>query len=389
MENLAVTDYGTIKGEDDFKEIKIDKFLKQIEKGVKTQYTYSTENDSSFTVNKATITMKDQDNYCITIIKKNYDDKYYCDEYCLNITDCVKFYPLLKSKLDELKELSDENLFIVKTINEFETSGNLDSTNNYNNLKIYLEYLAKIRKKCRRKKILYILRALFGSFFPISTILAFTNQSSLWAGISLITIAPLLSTILAELGNSILNLDKSIFRTSKLTNLKIKEVAKRLNKVTDINLKIATEKQETIVKRDIYKDTIINYMNNIMEGANKLNTRDRREKLIELKSILEEYTSKSQNLKNNSSGLTLENSERAIVTEIIDKLTTLEMEIAELIKRDQANQKITSESDLLMKHIDEYLKVIEQDETKLDINNKKKILSKNEKNILATSNSNI
>ena len=74
------------------------------------------------------------------------------------------------------------------------------------------------------------------------------------------------------------------------------------------------------------KDAIINYMNAIMIGANKLNKSTRIVKLNELRSILDEYLERMKEFNNNKeNGLTLENDEYVIVHEIIDKLTTLEM----------------------------------------------------------------
>ena len=112
------------------------------------------------------------------------------------------------------------------------------------------------------------------------------------------------------------------------------------------------------------KDAIINYMNAIMIGANKLNKSTRIVKLNELRSILDEYLERMKEFNNNKeNGLTLENDEYVIVHEIIDKLTTLEMEIAELIKRDNENKKVTDDGEVLMSQINKYIESAKNETT--------------------------
>lgn len=367
MDYLKVTDYGTIKGTLDFKEMPIEKFLRKIERNINKEYPKIT-NNYSLNIGYKTIVSKDEnaeDYYCITINEET---------YYLDISSSGKFYPILKDNLSRLNKISNDNLARTKIINCYEQSGDLDIGNNSNKLIIYLDSLKKYGKKYTIEKILYILRALLGPTGVVSCFfMAVISYDILPWMLGIIISFILLTSSFIDLteGESIISIKS--FKMSKLIKLKIKEVTKRLNKVNDINSKLDALENDTIVKRDIYKDAMINYMNSIMICINKLNTYDRHKKLIELKVILEEYTSRCQNLKNNTNGLTLENGERVIVTDILDKLTTMEMEIAELIRRDDEKKKITSESDILMEHIDEYIRVIEHDEAKLNINGKKKI----------------
>lgn len=376
MEILTVTEYGTIRGNFSFKEIKIANFLKKLEKEIANYQVYYNSNDTNYITYDTSVESKEENKYEITIDEA----KYY-----LNIDPISSYYPILKKKLDMFSEISKKNQYKRKTINDIESNKQIDEHNNEKDLKIYFKHLLNLKKEYRIKEFLLALRGFYG---PIGLLIAITMPNVLTIVLAILSGIVWVSDVIVQLINwhlwnekTVFHKFKKIFRRAKLNNLKMNALTKKLNKIAGINSKIDAEipvqEKETIPKRDAYKDAIIGYMNTIMVGCNKLNDATTRiKKLNELKIILDEYLTRMQEFNNKKEkGLTLENDEHVIVHEIIDKLTTLEMEIAELIKRDNENKKVTSEGDVLMNQIDEYLQVAKVEETKQS-NDKKRTLSR-------------
>lgn len=371
MEKLKVTNYGTIVGEHEFEETKISDFLKKLEKDIQFYHVHYNSNDSSYITLDANVYIKSDNNYEIVI------DSFH---YSLDISSSGNFYPILKSKLDKLNEVSNKKTYMKKVINDFEKNANLDEHNNSEDLKIYLKYLLKRKKEYSLKKILLALRGLYG---PISLLMLFVNITEASLILTIFAMCVWLTDLLTQFlhrdfgEETVLDRFKALFKRAKLNAFKVKELTKRLNKTADINFKIDNYEKETPIKRDVYKDAIINYMNNIMVGANKLNPTIRIKKLNELKMILDEYLKRMQEFNNNKEkGLTLENDEHVIAREILDKLTTLEMEIAEFIRRDNENKKVSVDGDVLMGQIDKCLYDAKVEETYQN-KGKKRALTRN------------
>ena len=149
---------------------------------------------------------------------------------------------------------------------------------------------------------------------------------------------------------------------------KIRNLKKKLSKVNTV----ANDETAISINRDaLYRDSIIAYMNSIMKAANKLKPEDRKSKLLELRSILNEYIFRSQELNDdNEKGLTLSGGRRQIITDILDRLTTLEMEVADMLNRDSKNNSLFAENEKFMKELDDSIGKIEKNNEVMTSNGK-------------------
>ena len=111
----------------------------------------------------------------------------------------------------------------------------------------------------------------------------------------------------------------------------------------------------------MYRDGVINYMNSIMTAANGLNSDDRKRVLYDLKEILDEYTTKCCDANNDDGlGLSLDGGKRQVVKETVEKLAVLQMELADLIKRDNKNKTLLMENEKFRQAIDKSIESNEE-----------------------------
>ena len=156
---------------------------------------------------------------------------------------------------------------------------------------------------------------------------------------------------------------KENIELGKLLKKKMTRIKQKIYGNGKVDLRTDTVVHNSVTKEELYRDGIINYMNNIMNAANKLDDKNKKEKLIELKRILDEYTSKSQELNNeNSKELTLNGGNREVMMKTIDKLTALEMGIADLLNRKKDNEKFLFDNEKFMKELDKNIDSIENQE---------------------------
>ena len=356
MSKLYITDIGTIKCDNgnslmrnDFEEMPYDKFLKELRKDVTKTYSYY-DPKSSFYINAPKYVIKnDEENYTIATS--------YVTLYNFCIADCKEYYPIVKKELDELAEISEKTLTEREIVANFEDNNSKNDSSSISDGKIYLNYLKKHLNKINLTKV-----GIIGPLVLMLSGLFYGNvidSTPLLAG----SFAPFISymIILGAQYDTFLNL----FKESKIIKFKIKKMEKKLSKMLDVKMKIDSEGNAIEIKRDLYKDSIINYMQTIVDGTTKLNNQDRRIKLLELREILDEYLTKTQELAKREGGLTLDDNARMIAVSTLDKLTTLEMEIAEILRRDNEKNKSLAEGEDLMKEIDKYLDIVDTDEADL------------------------
>ena len=361
-DNLEVTSFNTIKGKY-FKEITIDKFLKMLEKKINkySKYCYREDMDMDICY-EANVYKLDDNNYRISMLS-DYNDKK-CDytDYYVNISD----FPHYAKVFDKFCEVTNRNEFEKKCYRKIEN--NEIGTTEENAL--YLEYLKKLRK-CTD---FHSLKQIFSLFaFPAAFCgLVLSAYYSVPIGVAIFTAlnahAAINLTRSHILFDSVFRDEDGQFNTYKdsmITSMKkrkmlkrrIKMVLKKLNNKQDIyygNNKILNGE-------DLYRDAVINYMNSIMNAAKKLNPDDSKMVLSELKTILEDYTDKCKDINDGDGlGLSLGGNKRQIMADTIEKLTALEMNIADMIKRDNKNNALFSENDKLMQEIDSNIKNIEE-----------------------------
>ena len=378
MEILTVTEYGTIKGNYSFKEKSIDAFIKQIVKTInKTKETIDRTNARN--IDYITKVKLSGNGDVIITMDGN--------EYYLELDRNSKYYIELKSKFDELIEISKKNMHRQRIINDFENNYDMDKHNNNEDLQVYLKFLRESKIKYLLKSILTVALNAFGNFgIIIGFIFALSYPNSilklpilLFGGIFSFSyyITMIIEIIENNEYNNLLNDIIKYFRITRLINLKIKNLTNKYNKVEAINKKLDSQmNMPNNPKRDIYKDEIIKYMSDIMMGANDINKKDGNAILLELSAILDEYTSRMKKYNSNKEkGLTLENERTTIMHEIIGKLTTLKMEIIEIKRRDDNNKKFTDDSEMLREKLNEYIAITSSDEVVQASNGKKRVLT--------------
>ena len=349
--DLIVTDYGTIKGDKHFKEQTIDEFIKKIEKSIELCYMKLDDNTYEHSIKYDTkVIDNENDNYYIVI-----DD----EDYNLKLNVKSKYYPILKNKLNELAKESETNIKEENTINDLEKNINLEEHNNQDDLQAYLNFLTNCRKKYSNSFLINtFLVGFLNSIFLIMFIAFLSSCSDILSKSIIIIFYLVFEAYLNYFLYEKYEIITKSFKINKIIKAKINGLTNRLSKLRKINIKINSElADENKEEKDIYKETIINYMSSIMNCANKLkNKKESHVILISLRDILDEYTSRMQEYNaNNDKGLTLVNDKQVIMQEIIEKLVTLEMKIAEIKKRDDANKLINDDSDVLREKISGYI----------------------------------
>ena len=354
---LEVTNYGTIKGNSKFKEIGIDAFINELEHNVDT-YSYRLDDESrTYEVEYYAYVIDKGDN--------NYQIISFDDDNLLKLDEKSKHYPFLKKNLDKLAKLTQKNLEKQNSINDLEKNIRVENHDNQKDIQTYLNFIKK------RKKF-HLIRSIVNASIIGSVNLSFFKLYSLLFSWFLSFGGKIFSLficfLIACLVNSVLdwfnlydNLSKSI-QMNKLLKLKVKSFGERLDILRRANIKV---KNQTVINNksesDYYKETIIGYIGNLSKAIEKLDKKESHGIYLELRNILDEYETKMIEYNSNKEkGLTLDYYKMNIMKKTIDRLATLEVQIAEIKKRDNINQQIKNDSTVLRAKLDEYIAATSQ-----------------------------
>ena len=365
MYELKITHFNTIKGVD-FGEISINKFIKKIQKGINKFCKYYYDDEYEFSIiYKVNVYKQDENYYQINFLKSNYGDY---DSYYIN-TDG---YPNLTKQFDKFCDISSEHHFEKGCYNKLENNNQGTIKENIG----YINYLKKAKNYCTTILIKRILLLLSIPLEAISYIKFCDLKFYLLAvtmvvgfGGSIYAIYKLLVEIYEiETDSSI-----RIFKIFRLLKAKIKQLERKISKS---NILISNNYKDVVItEEDLYKDNVISYMNSIMNAANKLNKEDRKMTLLELNKILDEYTSKCKNINNgDNKGLTFAGDKRQVMMATIDKLTTLQMNIADIMNHDKQNESLLTDNEKLKIKLQSSLNEIDDEETAIKSNGKKRVL---------------
>ena len=270
-------------------------------------------------------------------------------------------YPELKNELEKYRKITLERFAKEQSYYLIQEKKHPNYRDYFNSI----DYMKKLRNKCLKRILIMLSSFLFSALiFYLISILPI-SPGSIILGIMLgLAIGPpclVLSSIIVD--KQYLNTFKSIFTLQH----NIRKAKRKLSKMKSNDIFSEDEIETREENNNVYKDNIMNYMNLIMKSANKLNKEDRKQKLLELKSILEEYTSKLQEINNSDSKeLTFDNN-RKLMMKTVEKLTTLEMEISDLLKRDNKNEKVFYEKEKLMKELERNINSIESKEEQVSV----------------------
>ena len=331
---ITITPFNTIKG-DKFDEMSSDLFFKKIEIGVNRCSKYYKNKDYGFYLcYDANVYKIGDNNYKISFLNKS-KTKY--DEYNINTME----YPNYGIQLDEFVKVTNEHEYERECYKKLEGNKKLD----FNEKKGYSNYLSKVRRICNS----YILKKLlifFGG--PTSCVLSSIAASHgilLAVGIfTALTVSLMMKASRSFIDTEDYYIDGKkymgvtglieSFKQRRILNKRINSVQKKIGSINNYHVE-----NSNIHSENTYKNAVINYMNSIMQAANKLNSQDKNELLYELKMILEEYTNECKKINDNEKqGLFFEGNERQITMNTIDKLTTLEMKVADQLKRDNSKE---------------------------------------------------
>ena len=270
-------------------------------------------------------------------------------------------HPYLKETLEKCSKITRENELESNNYRKVENNSACTMEENM----YALNYLNKM-KKCTNKDIFIFFGLLSVPLF-VGLFLYFNNKSiaSIFAGV-FSSICSLSVGMTSLIGAGTINM-KSL-GLARTIRRKIRNLKKKLSRVNTV----ANDETAISINRDaLYRDSIIAYMNSIMKAANKLKPEDRKSKLLELRSILNEYIFRSQELNDdNEKGLTLSGGRRQIITDILDRLTTLEMEVADMLNRDSKNNSLFAENEKFMKELDDSIGKIEKNNEVMTSNGK-------------------
>ena len=340
---LKVSNYGTVYG-DDLKEMPINKLLKKLKKLVNSKKYSDDDNECSI-------------NY-LSFVKKNKENVYSFDiegkPFILDISNAREYYLQMKEELDKLCEISSMHRSVIDNYDDFENNKDDYSSGD---VKSYLNVLNGVLNRFNFLKYLSIfafISAVFGIPIFIVLCLLFPNGLGLVLGFTfaLFSVSVGLNHLfMLDQSESIFQYVIKYIRLSKIYKSKKKEYEKLLTKSNNLNAK-TTLNLNKVDTGDKYKDAILNYMRVIMFGVEKLNRDDKLRLISELKDSLEEYTSRMKALNDDSEELSLEKSKRIIYMNTLDKLTGLEIEVARLLRKDNEDRSIETESEDLMREID-------------------------------------
>ena len=343
MTELKVTQFNTIKG-DYFTELSADKFIKRISKNINKhcEYYYDDELQPN-AYYKSYVYETEKDNvYEVSFLDEYGVYKSY-DKYQIDLSN----HPSLKECFDKFSEISYMHSYEKECYKKVE---NNEPTTTEENA-AFLNYVSGARKHCNNY-ILKMLALMLG--VPLSIIALIICFAFIQLFLAEIFSFALLFLSTYKFCFCIIDGKYSNFlgriKTSRLLKKKMKQIKSKLNmkKIENTELVITTDKNA------VYRDNIINYMNNIRNSANMLNNGDRINILNELKDILDEYTDKCQKINSEEQrGLTLNNGKKQVMMDTINKLTALDMKLADMLNRESKNSSMIAENEKFMAELNE------------------------------------
>ena len=354
--NLEITQYNTFKNSY-LREVDVDKFMKQLAKKI-NKYNIDIKHDLGASIHyEADVYKEEDDLYEIFFARDKDVGGYY--SYYIN----TKGYPHLKEQLDEFCDITKIHDIEENAYDSIEENGKGTTEEN----KAYLNYLDAVKKDVALSNLKFISPLITSS--AVFAITAFLISQGV-GDYALVSTLGTISGLVATIPTGILALNeyfdngrtpKENIKLGKLLKKKMAKIKQKIYGSGKANLKTDTAVHNNVTKEELYRDNIINYMNSIMNAANKLDGKNKKEKLLALREILDEYTSKSQEL-NNGKGLTLKNGNRDVMIQTIDKLTSLEMEIADLLNQKKNNEKYSFDSEKFMEELNKNIESVKEKE---------------------------
>ena len=347
---VTITPFNTIKGTR-FNEISIDKFISLIKEGIDKhcEYIYNDELDVA-PIYKTNVYKIEDNNYQVSFIK-SYGRYCEYDYYAINTEN----YQYLEEQLEAFSNITKRHEYERECFEKIENNEQATTEENM----AYLNYVKDVREYTTS----YILKML---------LIIFATPVSMFATVFAILFSPSILLDFALGGLAMFSFCKfmtcifegkysKLFERIKMRRLLKKKYLQVERKFAKSSIKKLDNQVSYNDKNAIYKDHIINYMKSIMSAANKLEDTDRKNILLELKSILDEYTNKCQKLNDiDNRTLTLDGGKKQIIMDTLGKLTTLDMRVADLINRDSKNKVILSDNEKFMKEIDDNLNSINE-----------------------------
>ena len=343
-QEIDITQYDMVRC-GSLREMSVDKFIKYLGKKI-NKYDIEIHSNFHADISYGSGVYKEEENiYRIHLGSRDYR------------IDTEK-YPFLIPKLDEFCRVTTAHRYEKDCCRKIEDDGKGTTEEN----KAYLNYLKVAKKDAMLSNIRFLSPlAVVPSVIVIAYFLITHGASDTLAvsEIFLGTLATIVSLVVSidefiENGRSLIE----NIRMVRLIKRKMSRIKKKIRGSRKVSFKNNAVVSNRVTKEELYRDSIINYMNSIMNSANKLDDKNKKEKLLALREILDEYTSKSRELNNtDSKELTLNGGNRDVMKRTIDKLTILEMEIADLL-----NQKLFSDNEKFMEELNKNIDSIENHE---------------------------
>jgi len=314
----------------------------------------------------AYVSKKEDNHYVLSRLDRDYafrEEKEF-DIYHIDTTD----HPDLAAELDKLCNLSEHHALEIesyKKIYEQVDFGALEYS-------AYLDYAKKYKKHAHKVVAMTALGSLsfIAMFFGIGLSLGSATTPLLIIPGLLVMIG---SAPLAAIG--IANISDKIFSNALLQLFKIaafssdarkylrkhqkgKPIKKKIEKSKVENVKEKKEEKvdSVLLKKEVYKDPIINNMNKFKLLAENLNPDNKKIIFGKLEFLLDDYLAKKKVLNGKElKGLTLEDEESKLKQEIFDKLSELELEMNMLLKQEKANRELDHDASKMKKAMAESL----------------------------------
>lgn len=353
MTNLYIKKPGIVKGVDTDFEMYCNKFVDMLKKDI-NKYYYSCDDHLITNIEYKVEVSKINENQYKIVYNYSFNGDY-------NI--CTEGSPSIARELDKLcditkkHKLEEESYSIIK-------KNNNGTTKNY---LACLEYLKKVRKGSINR-ILSLLSLLPISAFQLQ-LFYYLEPIMKTHGMSVIPIIMMLSA-----GAPLvwfftdLTVNRSILKNIKINKLFKKEIKEIEKKLSSGNIEKISYCVTNSDNNDKYKDAIIGYINSIKNAAvYRLDDSDKEKILVELMDVLTEYTKKCKKInvdnqiinEEQKNVLTLDSGKDKIVWDTLNKLTEIEMKVANMINKKEENKNILDESQQLMEQLNRNLEEIE------------------------------
>ena len=356
MENIEITKYDNVKCSG-FGELTMEAFIKKIHK-LTNKYDWQCDDKNNLYIYYlAKVYKKGDNNYRIELYTehvKTFSAPYYEYDY-YNIDTGGNNY--LNYELDEFSKRTKKHDFESDSYKK----GEIDKLTTINENKATLSFLKKIVKGINKTLIIFYI----GIILPLASMLIgipsiLINQSSIiWQ------IAALIFIISVIIDGGILLDSISYFKNyTKVVSLARKKI-KQIKKVLGKRYTQAAKKEKYIVedKNTKQSNCITEYMECIMNGANRLsNLEERRQVLYELKPILYEYNDKLIEInKSTQNSIERYNAKRELIVRTLNQLQPLTQKVAGLVNRDNNRKALISENEKLVQKFNDSMKKLEEE----------------------------